>query len=253
MLPYFDRAFAPFAKTNKKIGTRPQFRVLDSQSFTQNLEARDKIFRDEFISLYIKLRYQHVQEKLNAITMRGSVSGSYPSPIGPTTKLHPRDANIIWPPATKSKPGAFYDPFTNSLNVRIDQVDPGIIAHECCHYFTAKKWDESILLLAVYDLDPTAVHIDEGVTSAVANTVLYEWNKSARPAHAPDGFAGYGSDVRRVAQKFVTHADGTLFTPGKNALGAYLGGAVSVTISKRDHWSSRLTVGTASFLMSAVR
>jgi|GEM_PF-4344553 len=245
--PFFLSTFRPLAPKNARLGDKVPIKVVEQTRFNALIAPRDATLRDQWRTTLVRLRPAFVQEKLDKLARRDALSGSYPATITPSTRLDPRDADLIDSPV-ENRAGAYFDPFSRVVVVRIDQVDEGIIAHETCHAYASQQWDAVNLTLSVY-FEPMATHTDEGVTSEMANLVLFNQASATQVTGAgtqirtANGYVGYLAAVQARANRFMKAFDGTAGTPGPNSIAAYLGGDVALRINDRDPQTSRLRCG----------
>ena len=257
--PYFVSTFKAHARGSQRLGMKVPIRVVPQLEFDTLLAARDSLMRAEWRTTLVRQRPAFVQKELEAFAQRGSLSGRYPTTITPTTRLHPRDADLLDPPVVvRGRAGAFFDPFLDIIVVRSDQVDAGVIAHETCHAYASAKWNSMQLMLSVYDGEPAATELDEGVTSELAGLTLFNQAVATQrktpgvAIQAPTGYAGYGAAHQARAGRFMQAVDGTPSTPGPNAVAAYVGGDLAFRINETDLGKTQLRFGKKLLSLQAL-
>jgi len=256
--PFFLSTFRPLAPKNARLGDKVPIKVVEQPEFGTLLERRNAAMNVVFVAEMVRLRPAHVQRNLQALAQRGALVRSYSPPITAATKIHPVDGNLLSPPPSQGRAGAFYDPGNDVVVIRIDQVDAGIVAHEACHAYTSAPWNAMQIVLGVYDLEPAATEIDEGVTSEMANLALFNMAVATQvkvpgmPIQAPNAYAGYLANVQARAARFMRASDNSAGTPGPNAIAAYFEGDLTLQISSSDPRKSKLRLGTKIVSVAAL-
>lgn len=187
-------------------------------------------------------------------------------PVSTSTVLTQVQKNLIRPKTKRTgpAPGAFYSSARDIIVIRVDQVEIGAIAHELCHAYASRLWNEFYVALSLQrvhvdargrgkeSLGDVFFDVDEGVTSTLAQDVLDDWHGSpmrigmhARPAAVPSALVGYMRVRLTTAENVITAVDGTLGTPKANTFRVYFGGDISFAIDENAPLDSRVRCAAA--------
>ncbi len=187
-------------------------------------------------------------------------------PVTASTALTQQQKNLIRPKTKRSgqSPGAFYSVARDVIVIRVDQVAVGAVAHELCHAYASRLWNEFYVALSLQrtqvdargrgkeSLAAVFFDVDEGVTSTLAQDVVDDWYAApmkagmhARPAAVPSALVGYMRVVLTTAENFISAIDGTLGTPKGNTFRVYFGGDIAFSIDETAPLDSRVRCGSA--------
>lgn len=229
------------------IGQARPVRVLDKQAFTSQLvKEMDLQWRAEFDVLLGEAQ-PNFARKFTAARRSGRLSRDYGDKV-PTSfdELSVIDARNISPPSPGGSAGGIWSEREQTLFVLSGQATDGLIAHELCHAYTHPRWNAVQLLMAAWDLGSWAAHVDEGVTSELANAVLLHREPrtfgGAPASTKPNGYHGYGADVRTQGRAFLDLIEGPGNGPGHATMAAYFAGEITLKVDQAHPRRSILSI-----------
>jgi hypothetical protein len=241
LLPVFSSEFSNVAgrqsaSINQKIGAEVPVAVLGTTAFAAKVAAQADAQEVEDIAALVRFRTSVVDARLRRAGP--NLTGRYPRPLTPTTKILPSDFGFIQPRLQRVEPkrsAGFFFARENVIFLKVGSMDMSVIAHELCHAFTHPAWSELQIRIGAFWLADEMSQVDEGVTSEMANIVLYTitGGRLAQPGGSPNGFVGYPTSVQSAAGRILKLLDGTPSTPGPNARAAYFGGKIKVTMDPK--------------------